>query len=156
MATKMDVIAAFRALLETRRDALQRESRSAQAGARVDGVHRPATRGERGAVSAQGALAHGLAERARQVDDALGLLAEVDPGPCDRVQPGALVELEFGGAHIERWILLPGGQGDRVEGVLVLSPTAPAARRLLGQEEGDGTQLRRSGNLVFVEILSVQ
>ena len=153
---KQTVIASFRALLVARRDALQRESRTAQAGARVDGVHRPATRGERGAVSAQGALAHGLAERARQLDDALALLAEVDPAPCDRVQPGALVELDFAGEATDTWVLLPGGQGDRVEGVLVLSPTAPAARLLLGKEEGDDAQLRRDGTEVEVEILSVR
>ena len=155
MATKQAVIASFRALLEDRRDALRRESRSAQAGARVDGVHRPATRGERGAVSAQGALAHGLAERARQVDDALALLDEVDPGPCAQVQPGALVELDFAGEATETWALLPGGQGDRVEGVLVLSPTAPAARQLLGCEEGDACRLRRRGASVVAEVVSV-
>ncbi len=156
MESKQAVIASFRALLVNRREALKRESRSAQAGARVDGVHRPATRGERGAVSAQGALAHGLAERARQIGDALALLAEVDPAPCDQVRPGALVKLDFAGEALETWVLLPGGQGDRVEGVLVLSPTAPAARLLLGKEEGDEVRLRRGGTEVEVAILAVR
>lgn len=155
MPTKSAVLAAFRALLQSRRAALLSESTSARAGARVDGVHRPASRGERGAVSAQGALAHGLSARAGALADTLALLDEVDLSVTHRVRAGALVEIAFEDDTSEEWMLLPGGAGDRVEGVLVLSPAAPAARLLLGREEGDEVVLRRGGVQVEAGIARV-
>lgn len=153
--TKADLIAAFRALLEARLDALSAEGRAARAGTRVDGSHRPANRGERAAVTAQGYLAHGLAERAAALQLDLDRLAEVDPGPRERVGPGALVTLEDDAGALDRYLLLPGGQGDRVHGVLVLSPTAPAARALAGKEAGDAVTLRRNGAAVELVLDSV-
>lgn len=153
---KPALIAAFRALLEDRLTALNAEGQAARSGTRVDGTHRPANRGERAAVTAQGYLAHGLAARAGAVRDDLARLEEVDPGPCDRVGPGALVTLEFDGGAEERWLLLPGGQGDRLSGVLILSPTSPAARALRGLGEGDEATLRRGGAPVAAAVLEVE
>ena len=153
--TKADLIAAFRALLQSRLDALTAEGRAARAGTRVDGTHRPANRGERAAVTAQGYLAHGLSERAAALQESLELLDEVDPGPRDRVGPGALVTLEDPDGAQDRWLLRPGGQGDRVHGVLVLSPTAPAARTLAGAEAGDSAVLRRAGAAVELVVDAV-
>lgn len=142
---KPAIIEAFSALLRSRLAALSAEGAAARDGTRVDGTHRPANRGERAAVTAQGYLAHGLAERAAALRADLERLGEVDPGPRTRVGPGAMVTLEDDAGATERWLLLPGGQGDRVSGALVLSPTSPAARRLAGAEAGDAVTLRRDG-----------
>ncbi len=149
------VVAAFRALLQSRLDALDAEAQAARAGTRVDGSHRPANRGERGAVTAQGYLAHGLAERAARLREDLALLADVDLSPRDRVGAGALLRLGFEDGEEDVWMLLPGGQGDRVVGVLVLSPTAPSSRALTGREAGDALSLRRGGQQQEASLLSV-
>lgn len=142
---KSAIIEGFAALLRSRLAALSAEGAAARDGTRVDGTHRPANRGERAAVTAQGYLAHGLSERAAALRADLDRLAEVSPGPCAQVGAGALLTLEADDGETEQWMLLPGGQGDRVSGVLVLSPTSPAARRLAGAEAGDAVTLRRDG-----------
>lgn len=136
---------AFAALLQARLDGLQAGSAAAQSGARVDGTHRPATRGERGAVSEQAALAHGLRMRAAALRTALGSLHEVPRGPRDRGGPGALVLLEDEDGVQTWWAILPGGQGDAVAGATVVSPDSPVARALRGAEQGAVVSLRRGG-----------
>lgn len=142
---KATVIDTFTALLRARLDALEAGSAAAQAGARVDGSHRPATRGERGAVSEQAALAHGLRVRAGALQAALRLLEQVPRGPRERAGPGALVQLEDEHGVQSTWAILPGGQGDAVAGVRVVSPDSPLARALRGAEAGDAVSLRRGG-----------
>ena len=64
---KAALVAAWRAELEDRAAALRSSQAAAGAGTRVDGTHRPANRGERAAVTAQGYLAHGLGQRLRRI-----------------------------------------------------------------------------------------
>jgi transcription elongation GreA/GreB family factor len=143
---KTELLAAFRAHLEAQRADLVRSRDDARGGTRVDGTHRPENRGERAAVTAQGYLTAGIAQRLADLDAALLALVRLDPGPRDRVSPGALVQL-VDDAGAERWLLVvPGALGDALplggHTVTTLSPEAPLARALWGLEEGDDTTFR--------------
>jgi len=139
---KTAVLAAFHAHLQAAIEALQRGRDDARAGTRVDGTHRPENRGERAAVTTQGYLTAGLAARAAELEEHLRALELIDPGPRDRITPGALVRLE----DIGWTAVLPGGQGAklRVDGVqiTVLSPDSPLGQALRGAEEGDEVPMR--------------
>ncbi|MFT5684150.1 MAG: hypothetical protein ACI8RZ_005091, partial [Myxococcota bacterium] len=127
---KAALFTAFRDRLTDQLEALTRTRQAAQAGTRVDGTHRPATRGERGAVTSQGYLALGLAKRITDLSNTLALLGRIPPEPRTEVAPGALLTLGDG----RRILVLPGGQGTKLstpEGpITVLSPTSPLIRAL--------------------------
>jgi len=138
--------------------ALKESAEAAQDAMRVDGDHRPDSRGERGAVSAAGALRAGLLERAAAIETSLGHLSQLARGGRDRVAPGALVQIDDGAG--ERWLaVLPGGDGRIVRVgvtlVTVVSPSAPLVRAVWGMEEGDAAELRRPGGEVEIEVLRV-
>lgn len=160
--TKAELIEGFRARLLARRDVLLAEQGAARAGTRVDGSHRPANRGERAAVTSQAYLADALNRRLEEVQEALRLLDEVDGGPAEAVRAGALVvvrEVE-GEEGLRRYLVLPGGQGDRLEGpeggeVLVISPVSPVARALAGRGPGEEARLPRAGSPWIVEVEDV-
>ena len=135
--------------------ALEAGSDAAQDGARVDGTHRPASRGERGAVSEQAALAHGLRVRAGVLRETLRLLDEVPREPVERARAGSLVGLEDEHGEETWWAILPGGQGDRVAGATVVSPGSPIARALIGSEEGDPVRILQGGRPIDVVVVSV-
>ena len=143
---KSELFDAWRRRLSVLRDELRGEQGAARAGTRVDGSHRPANRGERAAVTSQGYLAHGLAQRLAAIDAALELLERMAPTPRATVVTGAQVELE----HTETGeslavAVLPGGDGTDLGGVRVVSPEAPIARALWGRSEDDEVELRRGG-----------
>lgn len=147
-----------RAALTARLETLAAGREAARQGTRVDGDHRPASRGERGAVTAQAALQAGLAARLDEVRTALARLDALPTEPRFRVGAGAVVLLDDGDE--ERWYaVLPGAAGDVVETaagpVLLVSPWSPVARALVGLEEGDEATLRRRGKPVEVEVLRV-
>ncbi len=149
---KSGLVAGFRALLSARLDGLVSEAAAARSGTRVDGSHRPANRGERAAVTTQGYLAHALGRRIEALRTELEQLDEVPPGPRVVVGPGALVRFEEEG--VPRTVLvLPGGAGDRVEGVVVISPRSPLARALRGAATGDVVELEEEERAL--EILAV-
>lgn len=139
---KSAVLAAWRAHLLGMIEDLSRVSDDARASTRVDGTHRPANRGERGAVTTQGYLTHGLTARLGELKAQLDHLEKVDPGPRNKAVLGALIEVDSG----RFYALLPGGQGvtvtaDGIE-VTVLSVEAPLARALAGLEAGEGFSWR--------------
>jgi transcription elongation GreA/GreB family factor len=145
---KAAVIAAFRASLTERVNTLKSMRDAARAGTRVDGEHRPSNRGERAAVSSQGYLTAGLDARMADIEAALGALDEVPTGVVSRVSAGAFVEVEEEG--VERaFFVLPGGAGEVIDGVTILSPSSPVVRPLLGLEQGDVAELA-SGDEVEV------
>ena len=148
---KAELFAAVRARLEEQRAELVRSQGDAVSGARVDGAHRPANRGERAAVTSQGYLSAGIGQRLAELDAALSLLDRVDPSPREKVATGALVEVDHGGRE-RRLVLLPGGLGMDVDGVTVLSPDAPLAQALWGLEEGEEARFRGEA----VEIVAVE
>lgn len=144
---KQRFIQAFRARLEADLEGLGRESAAARGSTRVDGTHRPANRGERAAVTAHGYLAAGLEQRRAELRAHLDHLAVIDPGPRDRVTPGALVQVEDAEGAEHLYLLLPGGQGARLTGdgvqITVLSPESPLARALFGLSVDDEAVLPR-------------
>jgi transcription elongation GreA/GreB family factor len=149
---------AHQAYLQSQLSALKESAEAAQDAMRVDGDHRPDSRGERGAVSAAGALRAGLLERAAAIETSLGHLAVLAGGGRRRVAPGALVQIDDGVA--ERWLaVLPGGDGRIVQlgatPVTVVSPSAPLVRAVWGMEEGDAAELRRPGGDAEIEVVRV-
>ena len=137
---------AWGATLRAAREELRAAQEAAREGTRVDGSHRPANRGERAAVSSQGYLAHGLAERLVAVDAALDLLDRMPPSGRGRVVTGCQVELEeAAGEDRLRLAVLPGGDGSTVGGWQVVSPEAPVVRACWGREAGDEVELQRGG-----------
>ena len=155
--TRSEVIDAHASWLTEQIVALRASVESAKDGMRVDGDHRPASRGERGAVSSQGALRAGLLGRIAELEEARSALTRIDAGvPRVRVGPGALVLVDD--EQNEFWIaVLPGGQGNEVCGLVrVVSARAPMARALKGLEEGDSAELARAGGDVELEVLQVR
>ncbi len=157
---KPALIQHFVGLLEARLAQLEASLDDARAGMRVDGCFRPENRGERAAVTSQGYLAAGLNRRVTGIREALELLAMVDPGPRELVSPGALLLLADDQGAERRYLLLPGGQGDRVpdpEGeVTVISPSAPLALALRGLGEGEEGTVLREGTTARLEILEIR
>lgn len=159
LAAKATLIDAWKAHLQEGRAVLLAGQTAARAGTRVDGSHRPENRGERAAVTSQGYLAQGLAQRLEALDADLALLTRVGGGARATVAMGAVVGLEEGNGA-RRWVaVLPGGDATPLpygdETCLVLSPRAPIVRRLLGLEEGDVAEVERGGVLEEWEIVSL-
>ncbi|TNE86681.1 MAG: hypothetical protein EP330_21065 [Deltaproteobacteria bacterium] len=90
-------------------------------------------------MTSQGYLTAGLAARIAEVQAVLDLLDQVSMDEAARVVAGALVTTE--GDEERQWMLLPGGEGDAVGEVTIVSPQSPVGRALLGREEGDEVQL---------------
>lgn len=157
---KPALILRFAQLLEERLARVEANLAEARDGMRVDGCFRPENRGERAAVTSQGYLADGLGRRAGEIREALELLEHVDRGPREVVTPGTLVCLADPDGPQRHFLLLPGGQGDRLETpegpVTVISPTSPLARTLRGLAEGDEVRIALDGRTTAVEILSLR
>ena len=149
---KPALIGMFAEVLEGRLQALEEEAIAARDGTRVDGDHRPDSRGERAAVTSQGYLALGIGPRQEGVRGALALLPRIGVGPRDTVCPGALVTLARVEGGVSQFLVLPGGQGDELEGVVVLSPEAPLVRALRGLGVGEEAELEVGGKMVLVEV----
>lgn len=155
-AQKGALFALWRSRLLAARTSLHAEQGAAKGGTRVDGSFRPENRGERAAVTAQGYLAAGLAQRLAELDDAVALLDRMRPDERARVSVGAAVLLDAG--EEPTWVaLLPGGDATVVvvgqERVTVLSAEAPLARALLGLEAGDAALHPTTGvELELVEV----
>lgn len=152
-------LAELRAALETALATARAETQAARSGARVDEGHRPANRGERAAVSGQGALSGALAARARELEDALRLLDELAPGGRDRAGPGALVETRDEDGVVATWLIAPGGDGrklEALEGGVAVSPASPIGRALHGAVEDDVVAFTRAGAMVEIEVIRVR
>jgi hypothetical protein len=91
MIIKSAVLAAWREVLSKRLSNLESNRTAAQSGTRVDGEHRPSNRGERAAVTSQGYLALGLAERAVAIQANIESLENMGDGPRKDVAIGALL-----------------------------------------------------------------
>lgn len=148
----------FRAHLEGLLDELERSAGTARSGTRID-ADRPTNRGERAAVTSQGYLALGIGQRMQALTESLRWLKQVDPGPRDTVVSGALATVESDDGQQARYLVLPGGQGTRLESpdgpVVVLSPDSPLAASLRGLGEGDIAVIRRGDHSDTVTIVAV-
>jgi transcription elongation GreA/GreB family factor len=157
---KTDLIDRHRAQLTERAASLRALRNAAREGTRVDEGHRPTNRGERAAVTSQAYLADGLQARLEAVEHSLAVLERLEPGPRQRFVAGALARVVDEEGRERVYLLLPGGQGDALEGpdgpVTVLSPEAPIARALAGLEEGDAAELTLGGRDAELEIVGVE
>jgi transcription elongation GreA/GreB family factor len=158
--SKPALIARFRALLEERLRTVEASLADARGGMRVDGCFKGNNRCERAAITSHGYLAAGLGRRAEEIKASLELLEQVDPGPRDQISPGAWVVVADAEGEERAYLLLPGGQGDRLEGpdgpVTVISPGSPLARSLRGLREGDEVPVLREGRQESLEILELR
>jgi transcription elongation GreA/GreB family factor len=158
--TKTALVTAFANLLEERLVSLRRVRDAARSGMRVDGDHRPSNRGERGAVTAQAYLAVGLKSRIDALEGDLALLRQVDPEPRAQIAAGALVSTEDDVGLEQRYLLLPGAQGDALgrggDVVTAVSPSSPIGRSLIGLTQGDCAEVMRAGRQLNLEILKVE
>ena len=157
---KTRLIAAWKAHLESgvqRATAGQLEARKSM---RVDGDNRPANRGERAAVTSQGYLAQGLANRLDELNDALALLERVGTGRRHQVVMGALVRVGHEEGAEFAFILLPGGDAtvlsEAGREVIVLSPDAPFVRFFSGLEVSDEVEVSLPNKRGHWEVLSVE
>lgn len=140
-------------------DDLTREVAQARDGARVDGGHRPENRGERGAVSAQGALAGALAARRAEVEAHLQRLDLIAEGPRHVAGPGAFVTAEEASGELVRVVILPGAAGETLHtapGFIGVSPESPLGRALHAAAPGDVVVVRRRDVEVEVEVVDVR
>lgn len=150
------LFAAWRARLEAVRAGLLSAQGDARAGTRVDGEHRPANRGERGAVTTQGYLAAGIGERLAALDGALELLDRMPADPRHKAVTGAQITLEDEGGEVVELAILPGGDGTEVEGVRVVSPEAPIAKAIWGREEDEEARIVRGGQATDWVLVAVR
>ncbi len=156
---KAELVKQWRVRLQEKLEGLQRGRDSARAGTRVDGGHRPENRGERASVTSQGYLAHGLAQRIAQLQQALALLDEMGTGPRARISVGALVHMQEEGGEASWLALFPGGDASLLEqggrSLRVRSATSPWSRQLAGLEAGDSAEVSQGDSEIEVEVLEV-
>ena len=156
MSTKQTAIDQWRAVLQSRLENLESNTNAARSGTRVDGEHRPSNRGERAAVSSSGYLAHGLAQRAAEIQmhldnlDAMGCTARTN------IVIGALLTLSIDGGETQRIALFPGGDATRLDcGVQVLSSQSPMATQLIDAEPGDTVEVELGPRILDIEVKSI-
>jgi transcription elongation GreA/GreB family factor len=158
--TKTALVTAFANLLEERLVSLRRVRDAARSGMRVDGDHRPSNRGERGAVTSQAYLAAGIKSRIDALEGDLALLSQVNPEPHTQIAAGALVSTEDEAGLGQRYLLLPGAQGDALgegeDAVTAVSLSSPIGRSLIGLTQGDCAEVMRAGRQLELEILKVE
>ena len=156
---KADLIEQWRECLRGKLEGLQRGRDSARAGTRVDGDHRPENRGERASVTTQGYLAHGLAQRAAELQECLAQLDDMGCAPRITVQVGALVQLEDEQGRQSWLAIFPGGDAtvleQRGQSSRVLSATSPLARTLIGLQPGDCAAVVQGKEDAELEVIAV-
>ena len=160
---KRPIFAAWRSELETRSSAAHAGQLTARAGTRVDGSHRPANRGERGAVTAQGYLALGLGQRAAELAEHLRLLDEVGFGPRETLVVGAVGQIQITGQSCKTVAVVPGGDATWLDieleaeqlRVQYLSAASPLIRQLRECCAGDADEIELCGKILLVEVLSI-
>jgi hypothetical protein len=148
MLNKPAIVAWFRAALEQQLDALKRSQQDAASSMRVDGSHRPANRGERGAVTSAGYLTQGIEARITEVGSALELLERAGDGPREKAVTGAIVTVERASGDTARFWIFPGVSGlvygeppDGDGPITGVSPESPVGQGLWACEEDDEAEL---------------
>ena len=105
----------------------------------------------------QSYLARGLATRVAELEGAIssiGLLAE--GGERGRSRLGAVVTAEDGDGAEHRYFIAPWGGGEVLPGdVVVVTPSSPIGRALLGREPGDDVEVQRPGGARTLSITAI-
>ena len=158
---KIAIIEAWRKELVERRKSAKAAQQAARSGTRVDGSHRPANRGERGAVTAQGYLALGLGQRATELTENLRLLEEMGTDPRETLVVGAVGRVQIEGSAPKAVAIVPGGDatwldvdlGSGLERVQYLSAASPLIHQLSGCSTGDSEEVELGGKVLEVRII---
>jgi hypothetical protein len=107
-------------------------------------------------------IARGQAERAREVERAIAMLASIYVrafAPGDQIAATALVELLHGKSKLVCFVFpVAGGQRIRVgeTDVQVVTPTSPLGKALMGLSEGEEAEVRTPQGTKVYEIASVR
>lgn len=152
---KRELLRLHRGALEEALAGLRAGQSAARAGTRVDGTHRPASRGERAAVTSEGYLAHGLSQRIAAVQEHLRVLDQVSADPRSTVANGALVVVEGERGDVQRLFVVPGGSGTVHHGITFVSATSPWVAPFVGQEAGEVADVVVGGERREVELVDV-
>lgn len=75
--------------------------------------------------------------------------------PGQKIEVGALIEVDVEGLGTRRWFFLPFAGGEKVENVFVVTPEAPLGKKLLGLSEGDFFDHNLQGQMRECEITKV-
>ena len=104
----------------------------------------------------QSYVARGMAARVEELEGALGAIARLPAGGGATVALGSVVTTEDDDGLVERWFVAPWGGGERLPGgVVVITPTSPIGRALLGREAGDDVEIHRPGGARTVGVIAV-
>jgi transcription elongation GreA/GreB family factor len=105
-------------------------------------------------------LARGLAQRVEELSDTIAKLTALkvrEFGEDDPIALSALITLEDGDGTRTHYLLAPAGGGRKIEehGVVVVTPSSPVGRALLGKRCGDSTSIRTPSGEREYEIAEV-
>jgi transcription elongation GreA/GreB family factor len=107
-------------------------------------------------------LARGQSKQAAELEAAIAEFEKLPVkkfGADERIELGALIELENGGEHLF-YFIGPRAGGTEIlhdqKEILVITPQSPLGEQLLGKKSGDKLQLKLGGENRAAEIISVE
>ena len=106
----------------------------------------------------QSYLARGLATRVVELEGALGAIAQLPEaaGGGGRSLMGAVITAEDDAGKQLRYYLAPWGGGEELPGeVVVVTPSSPIGRALLGRQAGDEVEVQRPGGARTLTLVAI-
>ena len=105
----------------------------------------------------QSYLARGLASRVAELDGAVDAIAQLpDAAASARSMMGSVITTEDGDGKVLRYFVAPWGGGEVLPGdVVVVTPSSPIGRALLGREAGDDVEVQRPGGARTLTIAAI-
>jgi transcription elongation GreA/GreB family factor len=103
-------------------------------------------------------LARGLAQRVEELSDTIAKLSALkvrDFRDEDPIALSALVSLEDEAGTVTRYLLAPAAGGRKIDAIVVVTPSAPVGRALLGKLVGDAISIRTPQGTRECEITEV-
>jgi len=73
----------------------------------------------------------------------------------ERIEPLAIAEVEFDDGSKEKFFVIPGSGGEKIDDLTMISPRTPLGKALMGKEAGDNFTLKvgdkaRNGEVIYV------
>ena len=154
---KLDVINAIRQVLQTELHALVRANELARDEATNN---KPENKYDTRALEAS-YLASAQVDRMVDLQQLIGFYDRIEPHPSDRVQVGALIELQDERDDESHWVFMaPRGGGNRVtvegKSITVLSASSPLGKALTGLRAEDEARFETPQGPRNVEILAIR
>ena len=105
----------------------------------------------------QSYLARGLATRVVELEGALGAIAQLpEAAGGARSTRGAVIPAADDGGKQLRYYLAPWGGGEELPGdVVVVTPSSPIGRALLGRQAGDEVEVQRPGGARALTLVAI-